>query len=270
MEIKEQTENELTIQNDFYRDIGFTAIAGLFPLIFGIAFLYAASPENLVLSCQKKTPSQTNCYLKKENLFFRDKQEKLVSGVNAAIVASRDNGNFDEYSLILKSKSGNIPVLVYDDKQEEDAKLVSNQINNFLADSQEETLIIDESIPFSKTQLAMGIGGLITSALVWGIGIFLTRKQTLNLNKSLKRITFSRQGLFRHQFTEYNLNDIIEVVLEEYIDQEDASTYRVSLLLANSDRILLTKTYSNDWENEKNKADAISTFLNVNLGKTSS
>uniref|UniRef100_B8HVH2 Transmembrane protein n=1 Tax=Cyanothece sp. (strain PCC 7425 / ATCC 29141) TaxID=395961 RepID=B8HVH2_CYAP4 len=252
MKVIQQTSSELTLQTQpwvLWIMGGVFAIAGLvIPLL----------ASQTTLACQRLEANQGNCNLHKFSSLSTTTQTIALKDLRGARVDSyRDSDGDRTYRVMLQLPDRERMFLSFSSYGA--ATTLSDRINHFVQNPSIPTLQEGRddrsgALMFAPIFIVIGLG----------IAVFLGQRVTCHFDRRSGYVRITKQGVLGSQTADYSLREVVDVQVEaSRSSSSNGETFRVSLVLANGDRLPLTSYYSSGWNDKKETADQIKTFLQL-------
>jgi hypothetical protein len=206
MKIVEETHSRLKIQ---HRPVyewclgGFLFILFFGLLIYSLCFEYAAAS----LSCQRISPSQINCDLRRSSLLGRGERLRIFDISNAYVKSSRSRRS-SYHRVIIQTPVGNRSMISNQSRQ--DNQRVADEINRFVFSHQPSLLVEQNQRNYLFFRNIFFLGVIIHS-------YFLITEPISNCSfyKSINKLYIERQGLRGKKVIEEPLDNILCVEIRE-------------------------------------------------------
>ncbi|MGD1907331.1 MAG: hypothetical protein ACFB0C_15285 [Leptolyngbyaceae cyanobacterium] len=140
-------------------------IIGPIFVVLGCVVIYFIG-DQATLDCQRFNSTQPDCTLTHASL-RRTNVEAISQLQGADVIRSRDSDGDSTYQVILLTPKDEIPLASVRSSGARDKRQKAEQINQFLASPQQQTLTIVQD----NRGLAYGLGGLFA---VVGLGVIIT------------------------------------------------------------------------------------------------
>lgn len=279
IKVDEQTQAKLdfTIQPKLLRFIGLfigqIAIIGLYSILIGTPITQLNCdrvPQNIDIpiidkSTEQKTSSLI-CQLIELDWFSHERSQKHISELIGANLEKQSETDSDgkiyyEYRIQLITNTESVhftQAYRAGSFSYEELKSIISQINNFLAQPSEKKLIVqkdDRSII-----VAITVFFSLLALIIIGAGLFIS----CNLNKEANSLILSRYrwfGIFGKGFSQYSLNEIVNIKVESSDSDEGRFTYRVILILESGEIVPLSHVYSSGFEEKQQIVNIVKSFL---------
>ncbi|MBD2567323.1 hypothetical protein [Anabaena lutea] len=281
IKVDEQTQDKLnfTIQPKFLRFIGL--FIGQIAIICLYSSLIATPitqlncdrvPENIDIpiiakSTEQKT-SSVICKLVEFDWFSHEKSQKHISELIGANLEKQSETDSDgkiyyKYRIQLITNTESFPFAqAYRDRfSHEQLKSIISQINNFLAQPLEKKLLVqkdDRSLIYFLVEITVFFS--LLALIIIGAGLFIS----CNLNKEANSLILSSYrwfGIFGKSFSQYSLNEIVNIKVESSDADEGGFTYRVILILESGESVPLSHVYSSGFEEKQQIVNIVKSFL---------
>ncbi|WP_016952784.1 hypothetical protein [Anabaena sp. PCC 7108] len=275
IKVDEQTQDKLdfTIQPKFLRFIGLfigqIAIIGLHSILIGTPITQLNCdrvPQNIdipiIAKSNEQKTSSVICQLVELDWFSHERSQKHISELIGSRLEKQSetdsNGKiYYKYQIQLITNT-EIVLFIQIYSSYEELESTISQINNFLAQPLEKKLIVqkdDRSII-----VAITVFFSLLALIIIGAGLFIN----CNLNKEANSLILSRYrwfGIFGKGFSQYSLNEIVNIKVESSDSDEGGFNYRVILILESGEIVPLSHVYSSGFEEKQQIVNIVKSFL---------
>jgi hypothetical protein len=257
MKVIQKTLNNLTLQIRPWVTWGFgTAfiLAGLSIAVFG--------GQIHTLKCRRILPNPSICEVSSASLLWSIQQTIPVNDIQGTEVnVIQDKKKNVYYQILLINNQRRVPILIKISDYET-IEMWTKQIEVFFKKNQIQELIIQKDERLEGFIIGAIFGGIFILAGVITLGLFGTTI-TCTVDKKLGKLTLRNHSLLTHDYAEYEIPDILHVVVEKYHGNQVRKTYRVVLVTIYGERIPLTSYFSLKLKQQQQTANQISSFLNL-------
>ncbi|AFZ57840.1 hypothetical protein H6G54_16390 [Anabaena cylindrica FACHB-243] len=280
IKVDEQTQAKLdfTIQPKLLRFIGLfigqIAIICLYSTLIATPITQLNCnrvPQNIDSSIIAKSTEQKTslviCKLVELDWFSHEKSQKHISELIGASLEKQSETDSDgkkiyyKYRIQLITNTESFPFRqAYRASRfiHEELESIISQINNFLAQPLEKKLLVQEDD--RSILVAITIFFSLLPLIIIGAGLFIS----CNFNKEANSLILSRYrwfGIFGKGFSQYSLNEIVNIKVESRDSDEGGFTYRVILILESGEIVPLSHVYSSGFEEKQQIVNIVKTFL---------
>ncbi|MGB6300931.1 MAG: hypothetical protein WBF90_32805 [Rivularia sp. (in: cyanobacteria)] len=265
MKIVEQTptllklqKSKLSIIRSYASLLGCITFSSFF-LPLGLGIFLLGSPKTL--KCNRLEPTQVNCEYTSYNLF--GEKATSIRQLQGAEVQVEEDSDGDTYTtFILLTKNDRIPLNKYAAHSEEGLRKEATQINDFISNPQQNSLIINHG--HNWFLYILGIFIFILNGML--VIFFIRQKVTIicTFDKESGRMYLRRYGILGRETIDYTLDKIDRARVNSLSSENNY--YNVQLVLISGKRISLN-LQKNSYSNSNKVAKSINQFLNRNDDK---
>lgn len=250
MRILEHVPNRLVIR---HYPIGSWVTGGVVSTLgLGLIIFSAQQPIATTLHCGRIQPDFVTCHLHRST-WIGMKTQQTIADVKSVEIAERRVKSGTQPYLILFTQAEGVEI---SNSQNEVSNLA--EIQAFLGNAQSTTLTLhyhQSAVIFVFLIIAIVYSGMAFYFLMMPI-------VTCTIYRSLHKVVIEQQVWSRTRTSEYPLNAIYQVEVEE-IRQKNGKSYRIVLWLKEKGRLPLTKDSSNRCQRATEIADSIRDFLQL-------
>jgi hypothetical protein len=265
MKIVEQTptllklqKSKLSIIRSYASLLGCITFSSFF-LPLGLGIFLLGSPKTL--KCNRLEPTQVNCKYTSYNLF--GEKATSIRQLQGAEVQVEEDSDGDTYTtFILLTKNDRILLNKYAAHSEEGLRKEATQINDFISNPQQNSLIINHG--HNWFLYILGIFIFILNSML--VIFFIRQKVTIicTFDKESGRMYLRRYGILGRETIDYTLDKIDRARVNSLSSENNY--YNVQLVLISGKRISLN-LQKNSYSNSNKVAKSINQFLNRNDDK---
>ncbi len=257
VKIIQRPPNQLILRR---RPLGLWLVGSFFTIV-GVVVIILFSKAS-IFTCEREQVNQGNCELKQAYFLM---SQKIIFSLNelkgAEIVTTHVRGmdsfflRQPHYQVMLLTQTEKIPLTPYGTVNREKQDTVTAQINTFLHNLQETSLIIKQD----NRWLVFFIGSIFISI---GLLAELSQIITVTFDKAVGSFKIERQGVIRTQVSEHPLEEIAEVKLRisSYFNSKTL-LYQVVLVLKSGQNILLSPNSHRNKARKQRIANEIANFV---------
>ena len=229
MRIIENTDNFLNIEVskfNYFARLGNTLLVWGIPILMGVTFIIIMGKLH-TLKCERLEPTVVNCTLNRSSLI--GKKTISINRLEKAELKENKGDDGTTYHINLVTNNQVIPFTDYSSSGKKGKQNKINKINNFLHNSQEQYLIVQQD----DRIFAYLIGGL---SIIMGLSVlygFGNKFEPVNyiLDKNQDKFLIKEQNLLTTKFThEDKLSDLDFAQYKQLESSEDVISYQLSLV----------------------------------------
>jgi hypothetical protein len=279
MKILEKTSNKLVIQQK--KSIGnIFALALLTPfLLIGLMPLlvtFMLLPSHQTLRCTRVKPAHVNCQIEKYVIGIKSNEIALTQITGAEVIEqeeSNDDGTYKVYQIKLYTKyqSNNFGITKTDKVT---TKEITKQINNFVANSQQQTFQVTK-VDQSLTETGVPIIGFLFFTTFWSgsMGLIIWSilssawVENWDFDKKHHQLKVTKWFLIKTKTKQYSLLGQLSLKIDDFEKDSDNDTlYKLNLILNCGEKIIWNFGLNNS-EAEK-LGNEIGQLLNLKVEKS--
>ncbi|MDM9382321.1 hypothetical protein QUB80_16575 [Chlorogloeopsis sp. ULAP01] len=228
---------------------GLILTLGLVGIVIGTFY----TPISASLKCDRLSPSQINCELRRFYVLRGVEKLRIYDPQQANVITTAGSRRGRTYKIVIVNEIKEFEFLPssssYKNNQE-----VASQINNFIYSQQ-------QSLFLSQHQWHDYSFFVVIIIFFLGFGIFLVTTPIVDCTfyKSLNKVIIERKGLRTRQLIEYPLINISRIDIQEK-KVRYGKIYRPILVLISLEQIPIHEDYTNE-KNTQNSINSICNFL---------
>ncbi|GAA6621772.1 hypothetical protein [Scytonema sp. NUACC26] len=257
MKVIQETPNNLTLQlRPWFTWIFSTTfiLAGLSIAVFG--------GQVHTLKCRRILSNPSVCEVSSAGLLWSTQQNIPVSDIQGTEVdVIQDNKKNVYYQIVIVTNQKRVPILIKISDYET-IEMWTKQIEVFLTKTQIQELLVQKDERLEGFIFGAIFGGIFILIGVITLGLFGTAI-TCTIDKKLGKLTIRNRGLLTYDYAEYEIQDILRVVVEKYHGNQVRTTYRVVLVTGYRERVPFTSDFSLKLKQQQQTANQISSFLGL-------
>lgn len=242
MNILKQSNARLKlIYNPGYKSAGILMVWGG---LLALAFLESTTFTSAHLTCRRNILSQIECELTRFNAFGYATSINIINPIKADIVELQPKGRAVQEVIIITAQR-EYSLLTHDSINYQNNQQSISEINDFIQNYNKKFLSIKYNGQ-SFASLPQRI--LLITFIITGVFISTAAVVTWTFDKNCNKLIQEQKSIRINKIFEYSINEISDIQIEQnssfYIRNNTRhKTYRVVLVMANSDFIPLTPDY---------------------------
>jgi hypothetical protein len=259
MKVIETTPTRLKLQHFPIRQWWNGGVAIAFSLGL-LTYLIGFKPIVAKLTCDRPTPTQTNCDLKHHSLLRQINHFRIFDPQRTEIITRTGSKGSRSYEIRMISTLSDQPFMPEGSGSLSENQEIAAKIDGYIKNPQTRSLWVHQ-----QDQLAflfiLGALGVLAS----GVSMTLTPTMTCNFYKRMDKLIIERKR-WNHSKTivEERLHNILTAELEER-QAKYTKVYRVMLVMASADRLPLHSDFTSE-PNARKALYSIQKFLQTKSG----
>jgi hypothetical protein len=252
MRIVAQTSSKLAMKHlpiAHWWQGGLLLTLGFVGIIYGIFY----TPVSASLKCDRPSPSQINCELRRFYVLRNMEKLRIFDPQQANVITTTGSKGYKKHKVVIVGAIKEFEFLPSSSSYRNNQQ-VASQINNFIY-SQQQSLFLSQHQWYDYSFFVFMIIALV------GFGIFLVTTPIVDCTfyKSLNQVIIERKGLRTRQIIEYPLVNISRIDIQEKRVRY-GKVYRPVLILISLEQVPIHKDYTNE-KNSQNSIYSIRSFL---------
>ena len=224
-----------------------------------VGLIAILGPEQVTtFTCDRVTPNQGGCELVHSSLLFSDEIIIPLENLQEAKIEANLNSANESYRIALVTQSGQIPLMADGSSDLEDQELRVNAVNEFLQNSNQPYLSIEED----HRLFSYIFGGIFIGAGFLGSGV-MTQEFTCKFDKSIGSLFLIKKGFLWTRNIKKPISDIVRLKVNKPQQKSAKKNHKISLILISGKPIGLTSGNESNQEETKTLINCLTTFLDI-------